>query len=44
MSLDKAIKHGKERENLIMEHKLLIALADHMVAANDVELIGCINS
>ena len=44
MSLDKAIEHGKEKRNLIMKHKLLIVLVDHMVAANGVEVIGCINS
>lgn len=43
MSLDKAIEHGK-RENLIMMHKRLIALVDHMVVANGVEVIGYINN
>ena len=44
MSLDKAIEHSKEKRNLIMEHKLLTVLADLMVTANGVEVIGCINS
>lgn len=44
MSLDKAIEHGKEKRNLIMDHNLLIVLVDHMVVVNGAEVIDYINS
>lgn len=44
MSLDKEIEHDKEKRKNYYEHKLLIALVDHMVVANGVKVIGCINS